>query len=40
MSLYIVTAPNMTQFAAWGGSGKSIVEGDIVRYIEGGRGIL
>ena len=40
MSVHIVTAPNMTQFATWGGSGISIVEGDIIHYIEGGRGIL
>ena len=28
MSVYIVILPNMTQFTAWGGSGKSIIKGD------------
>ena len=37
MSVYIVTVPNMVQFATRGGSGKSIVESDTVCYIEGRR---
>ena len=40
MSVYIVTVPNMIPFTTWGGSGRSIVEGDIVCYIEGRGGIL
>ena len=35
----IVTVSNMIQFATWG-SGRSILEGDIVCYIEGREGIL
>ena len=41
MSVYIVTVPNMIQFATLGEFGRSIIEGDIiVWYIEGRRRIL
>jgi len=40
MSVYIVTVPNIIQFATWGGSGRSFVEGNIVCNIEGRGGIL
>ena len=35
MSVYIGTAPNMIQFATWGGSGRSIVKGVILKEKEG-----